>query len=128
MNIKQIWFILCMVVVLGGTVSCIEISSENQQRISVLLEKQIDLKNQLEAAINKHEAGKLTTKELLTLKDDLTKNIVETKDEVLKLKEEGVGYVEMGVAIVVTLISRGVPSKGPLGALFTMLSARRKED
>lgn len=127
-NLKRVWFIVCMLFVCSfGMTACVA-SAEAQEKIDVLLERQIKLSGELSKAYSDHAEGKLTTKQLGELKDSITKNVSETKAEVEKLKASGVGWGELAVSTLIGLASRGVPSKGPVAMLFSLFTARRKED
>lgn len=117
-----------MSLVLGFGLQSCKVSEESQNKIEVLLQAQVDLVADLKTAYKKHKNGELTTEELLTLKDDITDNISETKAEVLKLKESGIGWAELIGAVVMGVISRGIPSKGILSTAFGMMTRRREDD
>lgn len=109
-----------------GITSC-TLSQESQAKINVLLEHQAVQSKKLVEAYAKYKTGELTLGELGVLKDDLESNIKDTRDEVLKLKNSGIGWTELVGAVLMGLVSRGVPSKGPLASLFGMFTARRQE-
>ena len=126
---KKIWFILCMSAVLSfGLSSCLDLTEEQQSEINSLIDIQIDLKTKLALAIAKHKTGDLSTADLMGLKDEISENIQSTKDEVQKLRDSGMSIWDLAVATGIGVISRGIPSKGPLAKLFAVFTARRKED
>lgn len=109
-----------------GLTGCL--NEEEQAKLDQLIDKNVALVKELDIAYEKHKEGKLTTKELAQLTTSIKDNIGETKDEIKRMKEDGVGWMEVVGATALGLISRGIPSKGPLGQVFGMLTARRKED
>lgn len=124
---RKIWFTACMLFALSFGITSCTLSQESQAKINVLLEHQAVQSKKLVEAYAKYKTGELTLGELGVLKDDLESNIKDTRDEVLKLKESGIGWGELVGAVLMGLVSRGVPSKGPLASLFGMFSARRQE-
>lgn len=127
MNIKKIWFILCMAFICSfGLTACVT-NEQAQKRIDVLIAKQADLSEKLVKAHEDYQKGTLTSGQLQVLKSELAENIAETKSEVEKLREGGVGWGELIASTALGLISRGIPSKGPLAALFGVFTARREE-
>ena len=124
--LRKLWFIFCMgIVVSFGLTACV--NEAEQKKIDALVEKNVGLVKQLDDAYDKHQAGQLTTKELAQLTSSIKVNIEETKAEVSRMKEEGVGTLELVGATLLGIISRGIPSKGPLATAFSMLTARREE-
>ncbi len=122
---RKTWFILCMMFVLSfGVTACVQ-SEEARSKIDILLERQEADAKKLVEAYEKYRTGELTTGELGVLKDSIQANIRDTRAEVLKLKESGVGWWELIGTALISLISRGVPSKGPLSSLFGMFTKRR---
>lgn len=128
MNIKKTWFVMCLFAVLslGVMTSCA--TAAQQEKVNVLLVKQKELKDELIVAYERHKEGKLTTKELSVLKDSIQNNIEATQKEVESLKEEGLGWGELVGAVAMGIVSRGIPSKGPLSAIFSMFASRGRED
>ena len=125
---KRLWFILCMgTVCMFGVTSCTQ-NAELQSKVEVLIDKNADLVEELTQAYEDHKNGDLTTEQLADLVGDIKGNITETKDELVKLKESGVGWGELALSVVLGAAARGIPSKGPLGSLFTMFARRRKEE
>ena len=123
---RKLWFIFCMAICLSfGLTACV--NEAQQTKIDALIEKNVVLVDELKGVYEKHKAGKLTTKELEVLTGAIQANIKETKDEVMRMKEDGVGWLEVAGATLLGIISRGIPSKGPLSAAFGMLTARREE-
>lgn len=115
-----------LVVVSFGVTSC-GVNAEAQAKIDVLVEQQAAQAKELVDAYAKYKTGELTVAELGTLKDTLQANIKATKEEVENLKESGIGWGELLGAVVMGIISRGIPSKGPLSALVGIFSARRED-
>jgi len=123
---RKVWFIFCMAICLSfGLTACV--NEAQQTKIDALIQKNVGLVKELDSAYEKHKAGKLTTKELSELTLAIKANIEETKGEVSRMKEEGVGWLEVAGATLLGIISRGIPSKGPLSSAFGMLTARRED-
>jgi hypothetical protein len=114
------------VVLSFGLTACV--SEAEQVQIDKLVEKNTQLVKELDLAYEKHKAGKLTTQELSELTKAIQGNISETKAEVQRLKEKGVGWMELAGATALGILSRGLPSKGPLASVVGVLAARRRED
>jgi len=123
---RKIWFIFCMsIVCMFGVTACV--SAEKQAEINTSLEKISTLSDDLEKAYKSYKDGTLKASEFKDLTTAIKTTIENTKDEVKKLKEDGVGWGSLIGATLIGIISRGSPSKGPLAALFSKFSARPSE-
>jgi len=129
MKLERIWFIGCMICAITlFTTSCIQVDDKTQQEISIKLDRLSELSKDMSEAYAKYKTGELTASEFKDLTVAIKTTISETKDEVAQLKEDGVGTGSLVIATLLGLISRGLPSKGPLGLLVDLFARKRKEE
>ncbi len=100
-----------------GLTACIA-SAETQAKIDTLIIEKEQYAQELVKAYKDHQAGKLTTKQLQDLTTGLKENVAETKDELKALRDSGVGWGELIWSVILGAASRGLPSKGPIGAVL----------
>ena len=126
----RIWLTGCLLVCLSLTVqSCISMDDINKAQ--PIINKELDnieiLTKRLEDAFASHRAGELTTDELSGLTIQIRDSITSSRNAIVKIKQDSVGWGSMVVAVLVGMLSRGIPSKGPLAMLFNVFTTRRKE-
>ena len=128
---KKIWFYLCMTVCLALTLQSCQFITDFE-KVKPEINQQLDdieiLSNKLTESYAKHKKGELTTIELQDLTLEIRDGIKKAKESIVAIKSDSVGWGSMIAATVAGLLSRGVPSKGPLAMLFGAFTARRKED
>lgn len=124
---KRIWFIFCMALVCSfGLTACIA-SAETQAKIDALIIEKEQYAEKLVQAYEDHKARKLTTAQLAELSTGLKENVLQTKQELMALREEGVGWGDLIWSVVIGAASRGIPSKGPIGAIWDAITGRNRK-
>lgn len=116
--------LLCSMFLVG----CVD--GDKQKLIDEQLDKIKVLKEEIEVAKQKYEAGSLTSGEFKLLLASTESQLKESHKMVEGLKEDGVGYGELIGAVAMGILSRGIPSKGPLPLLLKGITAlfRRKKE
>jgi hypothetical protein len=128
---KKTWFYLCMLGCLLLTLNACQFITD-YEKAKPAINKELDnieiLSTKLQDAYKEHKAGELTTEELQGLTMEIRDSIGKSKDAIVALEQESVGWGSMIMATAMGLLSRGIPSKGPLAMVFNLFMTRRKEE
>lgn len=104
---------------------------DDYNKAAPAINKELDnielLTKKLEDSYKEHLEGTLTTEQLGDLTVQIRDSIKSSRDAIVKIKDDSVGWGGVVMASIIALISRGIPSKGPLAMLFGLFTARRKD-
>lgn len=123
---RKLLVVTLLLATVGGLTACV--STEKQQKINDLLQQVSEKTVELQDLKTKFDAGTLTAAEFKETTDSVKKTVLAAMDEIERMKDDGVGWLEMAGATLLGVAARGLPSKGPLGLLTQLFAARRKED
>lgn len=119
-------FALVAIICCFGLFGCA--TMEQKAAIDAELDALKTLTAEMNTAYERYKSGELSVGEFKDLTSAVKDQIASTKDEVERLKAEGMGWPEMIGMTLLGMASRGIPSKGPAGMLFSLMGARRRED